>query len=118
MTAVEDSLRAQPSEPWPAAATASIWLTGRSVLGRFNSLIVGFVSLIVGFIFLFGRPGNCPRGSYNINDLPAQIRSLDGSESGFSQYLPVDQGTRSAAPYFATRRTLGREELLYPVHRN
>jgi hypothetical protein len=42
---------------WAAAAPrADLW--GLSVLGRFNSLIVGFVSLLVGLISLFGRVGN------------------------------------------------------------
>jgi len=37
-------------------------LVGRSVLGRFNSLIVDFVSLFVRFISLFGRVGNLHSG--------------------------------------------------------
>jgi Uncharacterized conserved protein (DUF2278) len=32
----------------------------RSVLGRFNSLIVDFISLFARFISLFGRVGNLP----------------------------------------------------------
>ena len=78
-------------------------LRGLSVLGRFNSLIVDFVSLLAGFISLFGRVGNCPRRSHNINDLSTQIRLPDGPESGFSQYLSVDQRTRSRPTYSATR---------------
>jgi hypothetical protein len=35
---------------------------GRSVFGRFNSLIGGFNSLFVRFISLFGRVGNLPSG--------------------------------------------------------
>src|SRR6516225_12183479 len=53
-------------------------LVGRSVLGRFNPLIVDFVSLFVRFISLFGRVGNLHSTSRNINDLPAQVRSLGG----------------------------------------
>ena len=73
------------------------------MLGRFDSLIVDFVSLFVGFISLFGRVGNCSRASRDINDLRVKDRSLDGPESGFSQYLPVDQGTGSRPTYSATR---------------
>ena len=39
-----------------AAPRADLW--GLSVLGRFNSLIVGFVSLLVRLISLFDRAGN------------------------------------------------------------
>jgi hypothetical protein len=34
----------------------------------------------------------CARLLREINHLPASIGSPDGLESGFSQYLPVDQG--------------------------
>jgi hypothetical protein len=37
-------------------------LSGLSVLGRFNSLIVDFISLFVRFISLFGRVGNLHSG--------------------------------------------------------
>jgi len=37
-------------------------LYARSVLGRFNSLIVDFISLFARFISLFGRVGNLPSG--------------------------------------------------------
>jgi hypothetical protein len=88
------------------------------VFGRFNSLIIDFISLFVGFISLFGRVRIYTRISHNINDLRAQIRSISGPYSRFSQYIPVDQGTRSAAPYSGARWTLGREELVFLAHRN
>jgi hypothetical protein len=44
------------------------------VLGRFNSLIVGFVSLLVGLISLFGRVGNFR------SDI-SQYQGLDGTDS-------------------------------------
>jgi hypothetical protein len=95
---------AQPSEPAQHATGAPIWpVGGLSVLGRFNSLIVDLVTLFAGCISLFGRVGNLPSEVLNINDLPTQIRSPDGPESGFSQYLSVDQRTRSRPTYSAIR---------------
>jgi antitoxin HicB len=47
----------EPARPPPPPRSD---LSGLSVLGRFNSLIVDFVSLFVGFISLFGRLGNLP----------------------------------------------------------
>ena len=78
-------------------------LRGRSVLGRFNSLIIDFISLLVGFISLFDRVGIYTKIYRNINDLRAQILSINGPDSRFSRYIPVDQGTRSAAPYSGAR---------------
>jgi hypothetical protein len=73
------------------------------VLGRFNSLIVDIISLFVRFISLFGRVGNLHSGVSQYQSLAGQVRSLDGPESGFSQYISVDQGTRSRPTYSATK---------------
>jgi len=53
-------LAATGARPAPQPSRAD--LVGRSVLARFNSLIVDFVSLVVGFISLFGRVGNLHSG--------------------------------------------------------
>ena len=73
-------------------------LKGRSVFGRFNFLIIDFISLFVGVISLFGRVGIYTRISRNINDLRAQILFINGPDSRFSQYIPVDQGTDPRRP--------------------
>jgi hypothetical protein len=62
------------------------------VLGGFHCLIGDFISLFFRFISLFGDIGICPQKVRNINDLPVRDGSLDGARSGFSQYLPTDQG--------------------------
>ena len=88
------------------------------MFGRFNSLIIDFISLFVRFNSLFGRVGIYTKIYRNINDLRAQILSINGPDSRFSRYIPVDQGTRSAAPYSGARWTLGREELVFLARRN
>jgi hypothetical protein len=60
MAEIENALRLQPSGRRPQQSGAA--LSGLSVLGRFNSLIVDFISLFVRFISLFGRVGNLHSG--------------------------------------------------------
>jgi len=78
---------ARNGEPQPDPRSA-----GDSVPGRFNSLIADFISLFCGFNSLFGSTGNLSRRAGDINHLPDLTHALDGLESGFSQYLPADQG--------------------------
>src|SRR5271163_3541834 len=55
---------AGPGRPPPPSRAD---LSGLSVLGRFNSLIVDFISLFVRFISLFGRVGNLHLGCLAIS---------------------------------------------------
>jgi hypothetical protein len=55
MTTVEDSSNRERANHRREPHESRSDLAGRSVLGRFNSLIVDFVSLFFFFISLFGR---------------------------------------------------------------
>ena len=85
MVEIENSLRPQPSEPQPAAAPAPIGLVGRSVLGRFNSVIVDFISLFFGFVSLFGHVGNLLSGVSKYQSLTGSFtrnKRLSGTRFG------------------------------------
>jgi hypothetical protein len=85
MAEIEKALRRQPNEPHSARHSRPDLTCGAiSVLGRFNSLIVDFVSLFAGFISPFGRVGNCPRRSHNINDLSTQLGRLTARNRVFA----------------------------------
>ena len=62
-----------------------------------------FNSLFVRFISLFDPLGNFPPQRKNIKDLPARIGPNKGLTRGYSQYLPVDQGSASSRSPIAVR---------------
>ena len=57
-----DRKRPSAAAERPPAAASGAAVSGLSVFGRFNSLIVDFISLFVRFISLFGRVGNLHSG--------------------------------------------------------
>jgi hypothetical protein len=82
------------------------------VFGRISSLILDFVSLFVGFISLFGCVGNGTRVFLYINYLRAPTGSPHGPESGFSRYIPGDQGTLSRPIQASPSRSVDEVECL------
>ena len=109
MAEIENALRLQPSGRRPQQSGAA--LSGLSVLGRFNSLIVDFISLFVRFISLFGRVGNLYSGVLQYQYLAGTGRVAGPPRIGLFAVFscrpgnPIPAGDPATSPFSRDRRS-------------
>ena len=109
MAEIENALRLLPNGRRPQQSGAA--LSGLSVLGRFNSLIVDFISLFVRFISLFGRVGNLHSGVLQYQYLAGTGRVAGPPRIGLFAVFscrpgnPIPAGYPATSPFSRDRRS-------------